>query len=313
MRIRISTPTGFFIAFGLLTALMYVIKRYAEKNILSKQLFIKTEGAKKKSRKASTTFSEGLKLMAQSKFLIAIALNTLFYSCGTNLIESSWKNSMKVGAEFEGRDKKEYTNDVMAGEQIIVGTLVALALITPLSTLVQTHGWIVVAMVPPLVTIVSACVVLGAAFYNYPKYPEGRTNTIFPSLFKDSRPNFWLECYGGQYCVSAMKIAKYAFQDIAKEAISLQIDPLYRAKFKAVYDGLCGKFGKSMGSLYAIAWSALKFEDVRGIAPITLGLFMITSPIWILVVIYLNKKYNQAIQTSSPIDIDLFSGKKDFE
>ncbi|AFM99147.1 ATP/ADP translocase [Encephalitozoon hellem ATCC 50504] len=304
---------SFFVIFGVMIAITYLVKKYAENTILKKQLFIRTEGVKKKGKKSSAGFSESLKLMAQSKFLVAMVLNALFYYAGTNLIESSWKNGISVAADAYNMEKRAYSASIVSGEQRVVGALVAIILLTPISTLVQTHGWITMAIVPPLVTLVSSVVIFGSAFFNYPNYPAGRTSVILSSLVKGYTPNFYLECNIGIYCVSGMKIAKYAFYDISKEAISLQIDPLYRPKLKAVYDGLCGKLGKSIGSLYAMFWSLMGYNDVRAAAPITLGMWLIISPVWILSVLYLNRKYNQSIQTSSPIDLDLFSGKKDLE
>lgn len=303
---------GFFVMFGVLTFVMYLLKKYVDNSILKEQLFIKTEGAKKKSRKQAASFSESLRLMAQSRFLIAIVFNSLFYYIATNLIESAWKSSLRVAADYKNVERKKYAQGIMSWEQQFVGLLVVLVLLSPVSTLVQTHGWISVAIVPPLVTLVSSVLVFGAAFYNYPKV-GGKKGILVPSILNDWAPNFELECYGGLFCVGAMKIAKYAFYDISKEAISMQIDSMYRAKFKAIYDGLCGKFGKSMGSLYGMAWSLRGFNDVRASAPVTLILCMVASVVWIYAIIYLNKKYKQAIETSSPIDIDLFSGKKDFE
>ncbi|CAD25773.1 similarity to ADP/ATP CARRIER PROTEIN [Encephalitozoon cuniculi GB-M1] len=305
---------SFFAVFGAMIAVTYLVKKYAENTILKKQLFIRTEGvAKKKGRKSSAGFSESMKLMAQSKFLVAMVMNALFYYAGTNLIESSWKNGISVAADANNMEKRAYSASIVSGEQRVVGALVAIILLTPISTLVQTHGWITMAIVPPLVTLVSSLVIFGSAFFNYSNYPEGKTSVILSSLVKGYKPNFYLECNIGIYCVSGMKIAKYAFYDISKEAISLQIDPLYRPRLKAVYDGLCGKLGKSIGSLYAMFWSVMGYNDVRAAAPITLGMWLIISPIWIYSVIYLNRKYNQSIQTSSPIDLDLFSGKKDLE
>lgn len=303
---------SFFILSGILTFVMYLLKKYLERSVLQTQLFIKTEGVKKKSGKQSATFSESLRLMVQSKFLIAIVFNSLFYYIATNLIESSWKSSLNVAAVYNNEDKRTFVQGIMSKEQKFVGLLVVLVLVSPIANLIQTHGWITVAIVPPLVTFISSFIVFGSAFFNFPKV-GGNSNIVFPSLFKNWKPNFKLECYGGLFCVGAMKIAKYAFYDISKEAISMQIDGMYRAKFKAVYDGLCGKLGKSMGSLYGILWSSRGFNDIRASAPITLLLCMFSSAVWIYAVIYLNRKYKKAIQTSSTVDIDLFSGKKDFE
>ncbi|KAH9411492.1 TLC ATP/ADP transporter [Ordospora pajunii] len=302
---------SFFVLFGGLTGISYLIKKYMENGILKKQLFIRTEGVKKKvGKKSAASFSESIKLMAQSKFLIAMVFNALFYYSGTNWIESSWKNGLTVAAEAKNKNKGDYMSDLMSGEQLIVGALVAFVLLTPIATLVQTHGWAMMAIVPPIVAMISAIVVFGSAFYNY---PNGSTYKpiLFSSVFKGYTPNFDIETKWGMYCVSGMKIAKYAFYDIAKEAISLQIDPLYRARLKAVYDGLSGKLGKSIGAFYAMFWSFMGYNDVRAAAPFTLSIFGVIFPIWIYMIMYLNKSYSNSVQTSTFIGLDLISEKKE--
>lgn len=303
---------GFFVVGGILTFAAYFMKKYVENTLLNEQLFIRTESIKKKGRKQSASFLESLKLMIQSKFLIAIVLNSLFYYIAINLVELSWKNSIRVAAEVHNKDKDIFTRIVGAAEQLVVGFTVVIVLLSPLSNFIQTHGWLSIAIVPPIIVLVSSMLVFGAAFYNYPKV-GGKSNLFFNDFLKDWKPNLLLECYGGLVAVAALRVAKYAFFDISKEAISMQIDVAYRAKFKAIYDGLCGKLGKSMGSLYGVILSFFGLNDARGTAPITLILCVLFSLIWIRAVIYLNKKYKQAKQTSSVIDIDLFSGKSDFE
>jgi len=296
-----------------LIGVMYLLKRYVEKSALQEQMFVKTDGLKKRTVKHSASFFESIKMMAQSRFLIAMVFNSLFYYIATNLIESSWKSSMKVSAEYNNENKRDKVLDNMAWEQIYVGLLVILVLFTPISRLTQAHGWLTAAIVPPLVTLVSSLVVFGSAFYNYPLAGKNEDNIIFPSLFRGCIPNFTLECYGGIVCVGSMKVAKYAFYDISKESISMLIDGSYRSIFKIIYDSLCGKIGKSMGSLYGVMWASRGYIDVRASAPVTLVLCIIASGVWIRALIYLNKKQKKAVQTSSTIDIDLFSGKKDFE
>jgi ATP:ADP antiporter, AAA family len=297
---------------GFFTGLIFLIKTHLERSILSTPLFIRTD-FKKRAHKQSISFMEGIKIMLQSRFLIAISSNCLFYAIATNVIESAWKSSLDVAADAYSKKKEAYVPKFMSYEQMIIGLVVVGVLLSPVSTMIQRKGWISLAIVPPFIAMVSSVVVFGAAYYNMPLSLKQKKIRPIDIKGSEDKKTLVIENYAGLVAVAFMKIAKYAFFDIAKEAISMQIDSAYRAKFKAIYDGLCGKVGKSIGSLYGAGWDLSGYSDMRGVSSISFCVVTLFSLIWIRAIIYLNNKYDQSIQTSSPIDIDLFSGKKSFD
>jgi len=83
----------------------------------------------------------------------------------------------------------------------------------------------------------------------------------------------------------------------------MKIDPANRGKYKSVYDGLCGKLGKSVGSIYVLG-SAILFNtsNFRDTVVMALPFVWATSACWFLVVIYLGKKYNDSVSRNAYID-----------
>lgn len=301
---------GFFILSGILIIVIYFLKKYLETNITSKPIFIQ-KSFKKKGLKVKVGFSEGIKEMMASKLLLNISLIVMFYGISTNLIESSFKNSLTKGAELSGQNTKEYSMRFTSLEQKIAAVLVMVLLLSPFPKLIQTRGWIYVAIFCPIVTLFSLVSVCGLAFYNFP----GTNN----------EPNFFLnglcatadtiliglENYFGCISVALMKVAKYASFDISKEAISMRIDSSLRARYKGIFDGVFGKLGKSLGSLFVWGMGYLfQTRDVRKLSPISLSIVLFFVVIWIYAVIYLNRKYKESVDSNSPIDVDLFVLKK---
>lgn len=302
---------GFFILSGLLILVIYFLKFHLEQNVTSKPIFIR-KNFKKKGPKVKVGFSEGLKEMMGSKLLLNISLIVMFYGISTNLIESSFKNSLTKGAEISGRTTKEYSMRFTSLEQKIAAVLVMILLLSPFPKLIQTKGWIYVAILCPIITLFSVISVCGLAFYNYPG-TNNEPNFFLNSLCASADTVLiGLENYLGCIAVALMKVAKYASFDISKEAISMRIDSSLRARYKGIFDGVFGKLGKSLGSLFVWGMGYMfQTRDVRKLSPISLFLVFTFVVIWINSVIYLNRKYKESVEGNSPIDTDLFSNKNE--
>jgi len=117
----------------------------------------------------------------------------------------------------------------------------------------------------------------------------------------------------GLLCVALFKITKYAAFDIAKECISMRINIKYRARFKGIYDGVCGKLGKAGGALLQIICNFLcNTNDIRESSFAYFMISFIIILLWFYFVFYLAGKYDESIRNDKDVDIDLFSGQKGF-
>lgn len=302
---------GFFVLSGILILVIYLLKLHLERNVLSKPLFIR-KVFKKKGPKVKVGFSEGLREMMSSKLLLNISLIVMFYGISTNLIESSFKNGLTKGAEISGKNTKEYSMRFTSLEQKIAAVLVMTLLLSPFPNLIQTKGWIYVAIVCPIITLFSLVSVCGLAFYNYPG-TNNEPNFFLNSLCASADTVLiGLENYLGCIAVALMKVAKYASFDISKEAISMRIDSTLRARYKGIFDGVFGKLGKSLGSLFVWGMGYIfQTRDVRKLSPISLFIVLTFVVIWIYSVIYLNRKYNESVENNVAIDTDMYTEKKE--
>jgi len=300
---------GFFVFSGVLVIVIFLIKKYLERNVTNKPLFV-VKSVKKKGPKVKVGFAEGLKEMMASKLLLNISLTVMFYGISTNLIESTFKSGLVKGAEELNENTKSYSMGYNSFEQKIASITVIILLLSPFPKLIQTKGWIFVAIACPLITLFAVVSVCGLAFYNYPA-TNNDTNFFLNSLCATPGKSFIkLENVLGCVAVALMKVAKYGSFDISKEAISMQIDSSLRARYKGIFDGVFGKLGKSLGSLFVwIMGYAFQTRDFRKLAPLCISVIVFFVIIWIYSVIYLNKKYKESIVSNLPIDVDLFASK----
>ncbi|KRH93577.1 ATP:ADP Antiporter (AAA) Family [Pseudoloma neurophilia] len=271
--------------------------------------------SEKKKKKVSVSFGEGIRLMFKSKLVLAICCMTLAYSIGTNMAETNYKSCLDKIAKNERQSTTQIAG-FLAYQQVIVGVIVIILLCTPFARLIQIFGWTTMGLVPSVAAFFSFLAVFSLATIN--TGIDGRNmrfiNAIFLSFdISNEKTNNWLysELYVGLVAASCFKITKYAAFDIAKEAISMRINRKYRARFKGIYDGVCGKLGKAGGSMLSAGCNLfMNANDIRSSSLIYFCLSMVLVAAWVYVIIYLGGKYYTSIKNDEDIDIDVIGGKK---
>lgn len=297
-----------FVLCGILCAVIIVLHMILEKKVLNKPIFIK-EGEKKKKKKAKIGFAEGIKKMAQSKLLIQMCFIVVAYNICTNLVDTVFKSSMKIASQKNNQQAGSYVMYKQAQNQIFIALIVIGILTTPFSQCLQKFGWFFVGAITPTVTATIAFFFLALAVYNTAADNKNHV-AIFNNLFGGMTNLADLECKVGQAAVTAFKVTKYAFFDLAKEALSMRLDKENRPGYKAIYDGICGKLGKSGGGyLVMLLFMVTNSLDIRESAQYIFVLLLIMSSIWLYSVKYLSGKYNESLQKGVDIDLDLYSLK----
>lgn len=298
-----------FLLCGLLCAIIIVLHRVLETSVLKKPIFIKDTEVKKKKKKVKIGFVEGIKRMAQSKLLIQICFIVVAYNICTNLVDTVFKSTMKIASVKGNQAAGSFVMKKQAQNQIMIASIVIIILTTPFSQCLQKLGWFVVGAITPTFTATLAFFFLGLALYN--TATDGKNHmSLFNSLFIGKTNRSDLECYAGQIAVTTFKVTKYAFFDIAKEAISMRFDKENRPGYKAIYDGICGKLGKSGGGyLVMMLFMVTNSLDIRESAQYIFILLLIMSAIWLYSVKYLSGKYNESVQNNCEIDLDFFKKK----
>lgn len=306
---------SFFCFLGVLSIFTIVFGSILSNTVLNKPLYI-IEGDKKKKKKAKMSFTEGIKLMFKSKLVLAICGMTLAYNVGTNMLESCYKTALGVWGSSGANTDAASIMSFLSYTQVIVGAAVILLLITPFSSLIQKFGWLVLGLMPPIAAAIGFFSVFCFAIYNTSLMGTNFTflnNLFFTDDLDDGRKNSLLkyEVFTGLIFASLFKIAKYAAFDIAKETISMRINVKYRARFKGIYDGVCGKLGKAGGALLQLICNQIaNTTDIRNSSLLYLIISCFIVLIWVLVVAYLAVKYDESIKNDKDIDIDLFAGNK---
>ncbi|ELA47360.1 hypothetical protein VCUG_01129 [Vavraia culicis subsp. floridensis] len=286
-----------------------------EKNVLGKVLYTIEGEGQKRSKKAKPSFSEGIRLMFKSKLVLAICGIVLAYNIGTNMVESCYKSSLKI---VSMANKKDTGNHVLLKSsiiQFITGSVVIGLLVSPFSRIIQSRGWKIVGMIPPLVATVGFVSVFMLALFNTGR--DGQNIPPVNAMLKSDiseKNRLWFLSFEETACVLAVsffKICKYAAFDIAKETLSMKIDKRYRARFKGIYDGVCGKLGKAGGALLLLASNyIINTTDIRRASFFYLIISLIIVLVWFYLVSYLAGKYEESVKLKKNINIDLFKGTK---
>lgn len=258
----------------------------------------------KKQQKSELGFAEGLEIMSQSKFLLAMSTIVFFFSVLSNILETVYKIGVKRGAEILGYEKGAYSGWYNNLDQYITSLTVIALNLSSFSNLVSSIGWLSVAVISPIVAAIASVCILGIASYN-----AGAEEASVPwvnAALGGARQALRAENYLGMLCLASMKIFKFTAFDVTKERISMRIEDRYRPKFKSVFDGIFNKFGKSFGAFYGIAANLVHSNiDIRGMAPVT-ALFAIPFiAAWVAAVLYLAHAYNEAEARGGCVDIDL--------
>lgn len=294
--------------------LVLVFKKFLEKELENKIVIVTAAPKKTGSKKRKVTFKDSLGLMFNSKFLLYMSLLSCFYNVCANLLESSNGSGMAASALFYTQEKSFYASSFKSLDASCTSLLTCGIIISPLCLIPDMFGIGLFASVPLVVSLIGAIIQLFFAMANYSitgselAYPFNKFGEYLK--FDESTRYIlpYVESYASTIIQTAIKVSKYAFYDIIKEAISMKIDPELRPLFKGVFDGSIAKFGKSLGSLYGIIMFAIfKQKDARAYFPYTAIIIFIFCYIWVKAIKYLSASFRKAQASDTFIDPDLTS------
>lgn len=293
-------PFSVVVLYTVVLGLKYILEREFQNQI------VVSSGAPRKagSKKGKIGFKDSLYLMFNSRFLLCMSGLSLFYNISANLLETANASGMAASAAYHNLDKSFYATNFKSIDSQVTSISTSLIIISPISSLPDIYGIALFAAVPLIISFVSTFIQL---FFSVVNYPLTGYECMWPFngfYSKTKFPN--AESWFGTAIQSAIKISKYAFFDIVKEAISMKIDPTLRPLFKGVFDGSMAKFGKCAGSLYGIFMSMV-FDafDNRYYFPVTAFLMLVFCILWYFSIRYLSKAYNVASESGTYIDPDM--------
>lgn len=300
----------YFLIFPLTVAGIYgvilFIKKILEVEFQNKIVVSSTVTKKSGSKKAKIGFKDSIYLMFNSKLLLCMSSLALFYNISSNMFDNSNAAGIAATASYLGLDRSYYATKFKTADTIYNGLITAAIILSPLSLIIDTQGIFWFSMAPLVIVFISTIVTFVLTLFNLP-LTGTELMPPFNTLFNSGKRYPELESVAGTIIQILMKVSKYAFYDIVKEAVSMKIEPELRPLFKGVFDGSMSKFGKCVGSIYGIIMGGIIFDgyENRYYFPITACILFSFCFGWVFAIKYLNRAYNEAKSSGTFINPDM--------
>ncbi|KAI5179789.1 ATP:ADP antiporter, AAA family [Nematocida sp. AWRm80] len=301
----------------IITALCLInacVYKYLMDKIVPYPIYI-TDGPITTKKKVKVGMLAGIKAAFSNPIVLAMSISVMGYGAVTNLTEGSANTTINDVAMLIQQDKAQAVMKTKAIQQVVVGVLTIVFLLTPMKSFIQKHGWHALGMLSPLFSLFGSVAFFGCIWVNMQMgIPAAKATGITVTIGKKIGgilnlsliPRKKLEKYLGMMVVCVIKILKYAAFDICKEAIGVKIPKEHRSKMKGIYDGVFGKLGKSLASgAQIILLIIFNTNDIRESISITMLSVVIISLLWIYSSVYLGKQYNKAVKEGKDLPVVL--------
>lgn len=261
---------------GILTMGIYW---WINRNVLTDKRYYDPEDAGSgKKKKAKMSLKESFFFLIKSKHLGFLALVVICYGISQNVVEAVWKDQIK---HVYGNEN-DY-NAFMGHFSMITGMVTMLFMIIG-SNIVRLFGWLISAMLTPLMIAVT-----GLLFFSFVNYKvELEWHTLALMSMTPTVLAVWL----GFSQNTLSKATKYSLFDPTKEMCYIPLDDESKVKGKAAVDVVGGRLGKSGGSFIQQFLLVFTGGTMVEISPYLGGVLILTVGIWLLA----NKALNKSLQ-----------------
>ena len=223
--------------------------------------------------KKKLCLKESLRNLGKSKYLICLAVMVVAYNIGINLIEVTWKSTVRE-LYPTAKDFHLYLNNITFYMGVL-STIIAFFI----PFIVSRIGWTFMALITPLVMLVTAVGFFGFNLCD---------TTNFVSIIGLS-PLVLTVFFGSANNVLS-KASKYSVFDASKEMSFIPLSKEERIRGKATIDGIGSRLGKSGGSLIQQGL-LLCVGSLAAAMPWTAGFLGIIIVVWICAVVALGRKF----------------------
>lgn len=263
---------------GLALAFVY---HWINKNVLKDDA--PEVSGKPKKDKPKLSVKESFKLIFQSKYLGYIAILVLAYGMTANLVEVTWKDQVKK--LYPG--KSDY--QAFMGNFFVATGVTTMLIGFFVKNTVKKFGWLVAAMITPIVLLVTS-----AAFFGFTLYSD----FILPAAMLQTQLPLLMAVVIGAVQNIASKGTKYSLFDPTTQMTYIPLEDDLRIKGKAAVDVVGGRLGKSLGGhIQSIALIVTGGNQLT-IAPILLAMMALVTLVWIFAVKRLSKAYEAKLKES---------------
>ena len=261
--------------------LVLIIYKWINTKVLTNPEFYNPEEKKPKKKKAKMSVGDSLKFLMSSRYLLMIALLVICYGISMNLIETLWKDQLKL--QFP--HKSDFNNFM---QNLFISTgLFTMVIILLSKSLVQKFGWFKGAICTPIVLFVT-----GAGFFAFVFF-GGYMSGVAAGLGTTS---LMLSIWIGTAQNVFSKGVKYGLFDPTKEMAYIPLDKDSKTKGKAAIDVIGGRLGKAGGGYISSGLMIIFAANLADIAPILTIFVLAVVAIWVYAVINLSKLYKEKLK-----------------
>jgi AAA family ATP:ADP antiporter len=235
---------------------------YVNRFVLSDKRYYRPNPVQQKEGKTSLNLLEGLKILTKYKIVRYLAILVISYGLVMNLIEVSWKATLKLHYP----NPNDYQS-FMAGISMGVGIVSFFVSVFIGSNVMRKFGWRASALVPPFAVSLTGLVFLFLVMQK--------------SSLSFGASALAIIVFYGAFQNILCKAVKYTFFDTTKEMAFIPLNQEYKVKGKAAIDVVGSRLGKS-GS----AWIQIILIEIAGtgsvlsITPYLIPLIIVTMLLW---------------------------------
>ncbi|MFV0340898.1 MAG: NTP/NDP exchange transporter [Parachlamydiaceae bacterium] len=261
---------------------------WINRNILTDvRFFDATEEKKAKKSKPKMGVFESIKFLAQSKYILCLAILVIAYGISINLVEVTWKSQLKL----QYPNANDYST-FMGKFSFFTGLVTIFMMLFVGGNLIRRKGWGFAAMVTPVVLLLT-----GAGFFGFVLFRDQLAGYI-ASI--GTTPLMLAVLFGAAQNIMS-KSAKYSLFDPTKEMAYIPLDPESKVKGKAAIDVVGARLGKSGGS-FIQQGLLVGLGSLAAITPYIAVILFVIIVAWIYAVKALNTQFIEITNKGSSPD-----------
>ncbi|MBM3201699.1 MAG: NTP/NDP exchange transporter [Chlamydiae bacterium] len=261
---------------------------WTDRYILKNKNYSNPEDYSSNSRKKKEKLSlmQGFKYLAKDRYLLGIAVMVIGYGFAVNLIEVTWKASLKM--QFPNPVDYQYFTSKATS---MVGLFAFLASAFLGSNIIRRFGWHTSAQLTPAFVGITG-IVFFLLILNQKHI--GPLTTLFGTT-----PLMMIVLFGAFQNI-ASKVAKYSFFDTTKEMAYIPLDEEAKVKGKAAIDVVGSRLGKSGSSWIQVALiDIIGTGSILSITHLILPIVVIVVLSWVYSVRSLSHKFDRVASANS--------------
>ncbi len=279
--------TSIIVSFFGLTAI--AIYRWMTKHVFKKcpEGFDKDHEKEEKDKgKIKMSMRKNFSYLANSKYLIFIAIIVLTYNISLNMVEVVWKDQIK-NLFPSPSDYFAYMGNV----NTFIGIISTIAGLFITGTVIRKCGWTIGALVTPVMLLVTSIL-----FFSFLFFKNSKLGTLAYAL---GTTPLALGVFFGSLQNSLSRACKFTFFDTTKEMSFIPLSKESKLKGKAAIDGIGSRLGKTGGSIVH-QLLLIVYGSVSTSTPIVATILFAVVIVWILAVKALGEQFDALTSPKEP-------------